>query len=100
MQPYDPDTCEPVQFRGRNELGDDPPVKPPMYDNFTPYPDHVLYYSEDPETGAVTDFSLPRTQYFLDKLEDCSVLEGFFPRWILPGTEIKPSETSSGPIST
>ena len=36
----------------------------------------------------------------MDKLADVGILDGFFPRWILPGTLLKPSEASTGPVST
>ena len=99
MQPYDDTTCEPEDFR-RLGLRDDPPEKPSVYNSFSSQGDHVLYYSYDPDTGGSTAFSLAKTQYFLDELADVSILDGFFPRWVIPGTLLKPSEFSSGPIST
>ena len=100
MQPYDDTTCAPEEVRDRLRLRDDPPDKPSVYDTFSPQGDHVYYYSYDPETGTSTAFSLAMTQYFLEKLADVGILDGFFPRWVIPGTLIKPSEFSSEPIST
>ena len=115
MQEYDlsnPDCKHPTPFwaepppdpmqeehdsTARDTFTADPPPKPAAYDNWTPYDDHVLYY----DSASGSSFSLVRTQYFLDRLSTLNAtFDGFFPRWILPGTELRGGLFSSGPTST